>query len=57
MAGVYGPPCHRCLTPMVAMEEWLIYREEVTAVIGALADIIGYLRDIRDELRDDGEEE
>ena len=39
------------------MEEPLIYREEVTAVLIALGDIIVELREINRALRDDGEEE
>lgn len=35
----------------------LIYREEVLGIIGALADIIVELREIRRSLEDDGEEE
>ena len=39
------------------MEEPLIYREEVKAVLIALSDIIVELREINEALRDDGEEE
>lgn len=35
----------------------LIYREEVLAIIGALADIVVELGRIREALEDDGEEE
>ena len=36
----------------------MIYREEVTAVIGALADMVVYLRNISDAVvGEDGEEE
>jgi hypothetical protein len=41
----------------MAVEEPLIYREEVTAVLIALGDIIVELREINRALRDDGEEE
>jgi hypothetical protein len=37
--------------------ERLIYREEVLGIIGALADILVEIRDIRDLLKEDEEEE
>jgi hypothetical protein len=42
---------------LLAEVEQLIYREEVTAVLIALSDIIVELRTINRTLRDDGEEE
>jgi hypothetical protein len=39
------------------VDEPLIYREEVTAVLGAVADIATFLRDIREGVRGNGEEE
>ena len=41
---------------LFAVEEPLIYREEVTAIVGAFADIIVEVRRIR-RLLEDGEEE
>ncbi|HET7043642.1 MAG TPA: hypothetical protein VFI37_02225 [Gaiellaceae bacterium] len=38
------------------MDEVLIYREEVTAIVGALSDIVFVLNEIK-ELLIDGEEE
>ena len=37
--------------------ERLIYREEVLAIIGALADLVFYVRRIHQILEEDGEEE
>jgi hypothetical protein len=37
--------------------EPLIYREEVTAILGALSDLVVDVREIRRTLQDDGEEE
>jgi hypothetical protein len=37
--------------------EPLIYRSEVLAIIGALADLVVEVRDIRDLLEEDDEEE
>jgi hypothetical protein len=42
---------------LLAEVEQLIYREEVTAVLIALSDIIVELRTVNRALRDDGEEE
>jgi hypothetical protein len=42
---------------LLAVDEPLIYREEVTAVLIAMSDIIVELRNINRALRDDGEEE
>ena len=39
------------------MQEPLIYREEVEAVLIALSDIIVELREINEALRENGEEE
>jgi hypothetical protein len=41
----------------VQQDEPLIYRTEVLAIIGALADVVAEVRAIRDFLEDDGEEE
>jgi hypothetical protein len=38
-------------------DEALIYRTEVLAIIGALADIVVHLRKIRESLENDEEEE
>jgi hypothetical protein len=40
----------------LAVDEVLIYREEVTAIVGALSDIVFVLNEIK-ELLIDGEEE
>ena len=42
---------------MVAAEEPLIYRTEVLAIIGALADLVVDVGDIRDALVEDDEGE
>jgi hypothetical protein len=38
-------------------EETLIYRSEVLAIMGALSDLVVYVRDIRDLLEEPGDEE
>jgi hypothetical protein len=37
--------------------EPVVDREDMRVIMGALADLVTYVRDIRDLLRDDGEEE
>jgi hypothetical protein len=41
----------------VEQDESLVYRTEVLAIIGALADLVVDVREIRRLLEDDGEEE
>ena len=43
--------------PASPEEEPLIYREEVLGIIGALADLVVDVRNIRSLLEEDGEEE
>jgi hypothetical protein len=42
---------------MASAEDALIYRSEVTAIIGALADLLVEVRRIREPLEDDEEDD
>jgi hypothetical protein len=53
LAATGGPGDDR---PMESADASLIYREEVTGILGALADLVVEIRRIR-ELLEDGEEE